>query len=111
MNETKESRREARYRLFEVDEQHILQIVRGVHQHDFCCLPWRNLSLPDDVVICAVHYDYARRSFVFKIWHESFDIVPNGGRIMVVSNSGSDLDMETITLDLKKLRALGMVPE
>ena len=58
-------------------------------------------------MICAVHYDYARRVFAFKVWHESFDIVLDGSRIQVIG--GVDLTM--VMLDLEKLRKLGMFPE
>ncbi len=68
--------RENKYKIILVSEQLIGQFLFAkTVVDDFVKLI--DNDLPGDIEVVAIQYDFARDSFAFKIWHESFDIVPS----------------------------------
>lgn len=77
---------ERREKIFVVDSMAVLRM--GVFQSEDtpeCFVIQRRPVLPDGAKIMGVYYDPASRGFEFVVWHESFDVVPDGMRCPRVS--------------------------
>ncbi|MHC4617237.1 MAG: hypothetical protein ACYTEQ_05740 [Planctomycetota bacterium] len=86
---TKETQKnEARYKLLYVDQQTVLELIRGLYtKHDFIALPDFSKVIPLGARVEAVQYDFSRLAFAFRLYHPDFDTVPDCQEIPALARS------------------------
>lgn len=68
--------RERRYKILWVSEHDVLDLW---HRHAFSILTLPVLEgVPEDCEVQTVRHDALRRAFGFLLYHDSFDVVPEG---------------------------------
>ena len=90
---------EARYRIYAISEHRLLDFwnslidpvvdertwhAHGLQGHLTPML--KAEGIPKGAVVDSVHHDWMNRTLMFRVWHESFDIVPDGERPPVVAD-------------------------
>lgn len=89
---------EARYRIYAISEHLLVDMWNAMLDPKIGPPTWRGRGLegyvvsmlkaegiPELAVVDSVHHDWMNRTLMFRVWHESFDIVPDGERPPVVS--------------------------
>lgn len=74
MNPQVRQERDRRYKIFRASPELILQAMMPATgtSNDLVTIE----GLPDGYELCDVAYCWESRCFMFRVWHESFDIVP-----------------------------------
>lgn len=71
--------RERRYKGILIDPRHIIFVTMGPRKCEYLSLMYEDI--PQDAHVIDVTYEWSHRAFLLTLWHESFDIVPDGERI------------------------------
>jgi len=85
--------RERRYKLVAVNHNWVLDVLRAWNGERHCLQLPVIRGIPDDVVIEAVYEDWYRKQFVLRLWHSSFDIVPDGALIPFLQETTQPCDL------------------
>lgn len=73
-----EGHTENRTKIVRVAPEAIIELVNWrLDLPDYIALP-KHERIPDDVRVIGVRFDWPTQFFEFRIWHESFEIVPEG---------------------------------
>ncbi len=92
--------RERRYRFYTVSGDTIMALLGNWWHHDFIHLPVLK-ELPDGYRIDAIHASSFRDAVEMRIYHPSFDPVPEGG---VIPSYTHAFDESFRTVDLRPMR-------
>lgn len=66
-----------RVKILQVDPSLIVDLLNGIRQHEFLCLPVTN-NIPEGTEVLAIHENWSTRRMEFLITHDSFPEVPDG---------------------------------
>lgn len=87
------SQREARYKLVAINHYWVLDVLRSWSDPaQYLRLP-RIAGIPDGAEIEDVHDDWRSKQFILRLWHPSFDIVPDGEQIPFLSELPLQVDL------------------
>lgn len=73
--------RERRYKGILIDPRHIVFVTMGPGSCEYLSLCYEDI--PKDAHVIDVTYDWVRHAFAMTLWHESFDIVPDGEQMPI----------------------------
>jgi hypothetical protein len=94
--------KENRYKLYRMDNEQILSMLNW-DQHQFIALPITK-GLPDGARIDAVNYYFDRHCFLARVYHESFDVVPNGC-VIPIADEWMSIDEMVVSVEQYKKAA------
>jgi hypothetical protein len=88
--------KEPRYKLFRIDPDQVLAMLNW-NQYKKVSLPI-NKGIPPDAEVETINHDYSWRCLVARVYHKSFDIVPDGGCIPIADEW---LEVEERVIDIE----------
>jgi hypothetical protein len=80
----KTTEREARYKLYRLDQNHALTMLNW-NDYMFISLPITK-GLPDGFIIEALNYDYQHDCLMARVYHDSFDVIAPGVAIPIADD-------------------------
>ena len=90
--------REKRFKILLITEECILDLFQAARMTDGKLRLPTFQTLPRDIEFVGVQYSFDQGAFMVKIRHDSFDVVPHGRRIDVISE---ELSYETVEIKEK----------
>ena len=107
---------ESRYRIYAVSEQRLVDLWNCLIDPGDREREWRGHGLqghlmpmlkaegiPEGSVVDGVHHDWMTRTVRFRVWNESFDIVPDGELPPVVSDAQTGVALRVVLSEVQTM--------
>lgn len=89
--------RTRRVKILQVDPNFIVDLLNGIQQHEFVCLPVTDHT-PEGTAVLSIRENWATRRMEFLITHDSFPEIPDGDMPPLLPESISYRIMQPVPL-------------